>query len=175
MDVNHDHSKNVRQFSELGTPQTHAQRTNSSHAVDLTVAQLDLDVCHSDRQLAPTVATNALIQSTTPLPLVQGQLMQILEGVTGASLQETDFYAINISRLTTPAATLDNRRARLNILFASFRDMRAWYTYHLTHFGGQFDRIIDWYCLRTSPGPQPGSTRRYGENMTFFWDKRPFI
>ncbi|KAA6404047.1 MAG: hypothetical protein EZS28_000425 [Streblomastix strix] len=97
MDANQDHSKNARQFSRLGTLQTHAQGTNSSHAVDLPIAQLDLDVFQSDRQLAPTVATNALIQRTTPLPLVQGQLVQILEGITGAPLQETDFYATNMS------------------------------------------------------------------------------
>ncbi|KAA6393334.1 MAG: hypothetical protein EZS28_011138 [Streblomastix strix] len=97
MNANQDHSKNARQFNGLGTLQTHTQGTNSSHAVDLPVAQLDLDVFQSERQLAPTVATNALIQRTTPLPLVQGQLVQILEGITGVPLQETDFYATNMS------------------------------------------------------------------------------
>ncbi|KAA6396717.1 MAG: hypothetical protein EZS28_007754 [Streblomastix strix] len=99
IDANQDHSKNACQFSELGTLQTHTQGTNSSRAVDLLVAQLDLDVFQSERQLAPTVATNALIQRTTPLPLVQGQLVQILEGITGATLQETDFYATNLSNM----------------------------------------------------------------------------
>ncbi|KAA6379588.1 MAG: hypothetical protein EZS28_024886 [Streblomastix strix] len=41
--------------------------------------------------------TNAFIQRTTPLSLVQGQLMQIMEGITGAPLQEIDFQATNIS------------------------------------------------------------------------------
>ncbi|KAA6361390.1 MAG: hypothetical protein EZS28_043083, partial [Streblomastix strix] len=65
--------------------------------ITVPVAQLDLDVFQSDRQLAPTEATNALIQRTTPLPLVQGQLVQIPKGITGAPLQETDFYATNMS------------------------------------------------------------------------------
>ncbi|KAA6382976.1 MAG: hypothetical protein EZS28_021497 [Streblomastix strix] len=97
MDANQDHSKNARQFNELGTLQTHKLGINSSHAVDLPVAQLDLDVFQSDQQLVPTVVNNALRQRTTPLPLVQGQLLQILEGITGASLQEQDFYATNMS------------------------------------------------------------------------------
>ncbi|KAA6388261.1 MAG: hypothetical protein EZS28_016213 [Streblomastix strix] len=95
-DANQDHSKNARQFSGLDTLQTHTQGTNSNHAVDMHVSQLDLDVFQSDRQLAPTVATNALIQRTAPLSLVQGQLVQILEGITRAPLQETDFYATNM-------------------------------------------------------------------------------
>ncbi|KAA6380875.1 MAG: hypothetical protein EZS28_023595 [Streblomastix strix] len=63
----------------------------------MPAAQLDLDVFQSDRQLAPTVATNALIQRTTPLTVIQGQPVQILECISGASLQETDFYAIDMS------------------------------------------------------------------------------
>ncbi|KAA6370665.1 MAG: hypothetical protein EZS28_033810 [Streblomastix strix] len=97
MNANLDHSKNARQFSGINTLQTHTQGTNTSHAVELPVAQLDLDVLQSDRQLTPIVATNALIQSTTRLPFVQGQLAQILKVITGASLQETDFYATNMS------------------------------------------------------------------------------
>ncbi|KAA6357573.1 MAG: hypothetical protein EZS28_046900, partial [Streblomastix strix] len=96
MDAIQDHSKNARQFSGLSTLQTHTQGTNSSHAVDLPVAQLDLDVFQSDRQLAPTVATNALIQRTTPLPLVQGQLVQILEGF---ELTQDD---VTITRILKP-------------------------------------------------------------------------
>ncbi|KAA6363034.1 MAG: hypothetical protein EZS28_041438 [Streblomastix strix] len=66
-------------------------------AVDQPIVQLTLDVFQTDRQLTPTVATNALIQRTTPLPLIQGQLVQILEGITGAPLQETDFEVTNMS------------------------------------------------------------------------------
>ncbi|KAA6360489.1 MAG: hypothetical protein EZS28_043984 [Streblomastix strix] len=97
MDVNQDHSKNVRQYSELCTLQTHTKGTSSSHLVDISIAQLDLDVFQSQKQFAPTVATNSLILRTTQLPHIYGQLMQILEGITGASLQKTDFYATNMS------------------------------------------------------------------------------
>ncbi|KAA6394423.1 MAG: hypothetical protein EZS28_010047 [Streblomastix strix] len=51
------------------------------------------------QQFTSVVASNALIQRTIPLPLVQGQLVKILEGITGALLQETDFYATNMSNM----------------------------------------------------------------------------
>ncbi|KAA6379420.1 MAG: hypothetical protein EZS28_025054 [Streblomastix strix] len=95
LDASQDHSKSARQFSGLDTLQTHIWGANSSHTVDLPVAQLDLDVFKSDRQLAPTVATCAQIQCTASLPLVQRQIAQILEGTIQTSLQETDFYATN--------------------------------------------------------------------------------
>ncbi|KAA6365470.1 MAG: hypothetical protein EZS28_039004 [Streblomastix strix] len=113
--------------------------------------------------------TNALIQRTTPLPLVQGQLMQILEGMTIASQQEIDFYAIDMSntqvleeiqctarasqifstygdtssRSTTPAATLNDRGAPFRFLVTNIGVLGVWYTNHLTHFGGQSDRSSD--------------------------------
>ncbi|KAA6379060.1 MAG: hypothetical protein EZS28_025414 [Streblomastix strix] len=65
----------------------------------MPIAQLDLDVFQSDRQLTSTVATNALIQRTTLLPIVYRQLVQILECITGESLQETDFYATYMSNM----------------------------------------------------------------------------
>ncbi|KAA6393089.1 MAG: hypothetical protein EZS28_011385 [Streblomastix strix] len=80
----------------LGQLQTHIDCTKSSYTVELPFAQLDLDVFQSDRQLTPTVTINVLIQHTTPLPLIQGQLVQILEGITQASLQETEFNAANM-------------------------------------------------------------------------------
>ncbi|KAA6377801.1 MAG: hypothetical protein EZS28_026672 [Streblomastix strix] len=67
------------------------------HEVDLPVVQLDLDVFQSDRRLESTVDTNTLIQRTTPLPLVQRQLVQVLEGINGAQIQETDFYSTNMA------------------------------------------------------------------------------
>ncbi|KAA6385852.1 MAG: hypothetical protein EZS28_018621, partial [Streblomastix strix] len=97
MDANQDHFKNASQFNDLSTLHTYIFGTNSSHAVDLPAEQLDLDVFQSDRQLAPTVAINALIQRATPLPIVYGQLVQILKCITRAPLQETDFYATNMS------------------------------------------------------------------------------
>ncbi|KAA6399996.1 MAG: hypothetical protein EZS28_004472 [Streblomastix strix] len=144
MNANQDYSKNVRQFSELGTLQTHTQGTNSNPAVDLLFAQLNIDVFQSDQQLTPTITTNALILHTALLQLVLGQLVQILQGITGASLQKTDFYATNLSnmqffggntmcstsysaqttqgdtssRSTTLAATSDDRRARFMIIIA---------------------------------------------------------
>ncbi|KAA6374459.1 MAG: hypothetical protein EZS28_030015 [Streblomastix strix] len=97
MDANQDYFKITRQFNDLSTLRTHTQGTNSSHAVDLTIVQQDLDIYQYNRQLAPTIATNALIQRTQPLPIVYGQLVQILKVITGEPLQETDFYATNMS------------------------------------------------------------------------------
>ncbi|KAA6359266.1 MAG: hypothetical protein EZS28_045208, partial [Streblomastix strix] len=81
------------------------QGTNLSHAVDLPVAQLDLDVFQSDGQLAPSVATNTLTQRITQQSLVQGQLVQILEFIIGAPRQEIDFYATNMSNTQVPEVT----------------------------------------------------------------------
>ncbi|KAA6378670.1 MAG: hypothetical protein EZS28_025805 [Streblomastix strix] len=160
-----DHSKNVRQFIGLCTQQTHTQGTNSSKIVDLYIAQLDLDVFQSDRQLTPTVATNALIQRTTQLSLIKGQLVQILEGITGAPLQETDFYATNMSNIQVLevmqlAARTSQLLQHMEIPAADRQLMPPLYMIEV---------------LVSSLGPQAGRTRQYSENKTFFWDRNPFI
>ncbi|KAA6357026.1 MAG: hypothetical protein EZS28_047447, partial [Streblomastix strix] len=180
--------------------QTLIQGTNSSHAVDLPVAQLDLDVFQTNRQLEPTVATNALIQRTTPLPLVQGQLVQILEGITGASLQETDFYATNMSntqvlevmqratlvpqllqhtnipaadrQILLPLQSIDVLTPGFQLQAQEFREIGILTKQHI-----QVTNLIEALngSLRTSPGPQASRTRKYGENKNFFQDQRPFF
>ncbi|KAA6309359.1 MAG: hypothetical protein EZS28_056528, partial [Streblomastix strix] len=94
---------------------------------------------------------------------------QILEGIIGTLLQETDFYATNISntqvlevmqlaarasqhlqhteipaadrQFLPPLQTMDALAS--GFLIASAAVLGAQYTYHLTHFGGQSDRSSD--------------------------------
>ncbi|KAA6393940.1 MAG: hypothetical protein EZS28_010533 [Streblomastix strix] len=75
----------------------HTYGINSNHTIDLPDAQLDLVVFLSNRQLAHKIATKALIQRTKTLPLIQAQLLQVFDGITGVLLQETDFNATNMS------------------------------------------------------------------------------
>ncbi|KAA6363262.1 MAG: hypothetical protein EZS28_041211, partial [Streblomastix strix] len=86
------------------------------------------------------------------------------------SLVDFITHGDNCSRSITPAATSDDRHARLRFLIANARILRNWKINYLAYFGGQSDRSIDLYCHPTSPGPQAGRTRKYGENKTFFCD-----
>ncbi|KAA6404122.1 MAG: hypothetical protein EZS28_000350 [Streblomastix strix] len=150
------------------TLQAHTQGTNSSHTVDLPLAQLNLDVFHSVRQFAPTVGINATIQHTKPQSFIQGYLMQVMEGFIGASLLELtsmqqiwrihrferqcnaqhelrSFYNTldTGNRSATPIANLRDIRACPRFLIASAEVPGAWHSQNISHFGGQFDRNID--------------------------------
>ncbi|KAA6384576.1 MAG: hypothetical protein EZS28_019898 [Streblomastix strix] len=163
IDATQDHSKNAHQFNGLGTLQTQAQGTNSSHTVDLIVMQLYLVVFQSDRQLAPTIATNALIQCTILLPLVYGQLVQILEGITVALLQETDFQAKIMSY--TQVLEEMQRAARAPQLLqyteipaADRQLLPPLQTLEVLASGFQLQDLEFW---------ELGRMRKYGENKTF--------
>ncbi|KAA6392033.1 MAG: hypothetical protein EZS28_012442 [Streblomastix strix] len=181
MDATQDHSKNAREFNGLGTLQTHTYGTNLSHAVDLPVAQLDLDIFQSDRQLAPTVVTNALIQRTTPLPLVQGQLVQLLECITRASQLQTDFIETSMSNIQVLEVMQRAARAPQLIqhteipatdrqLLPSFQLIVA-----LTS-GFQLQALEFWELSKLNISHiLEVRTRQNGENKTFFQDKYLFF
>ncbi|KAA6372792.1 MAG: hypothetical protein EZS28_031681 [Streblomastix strix] len=139
----------------------------------MPIVQLDQDVFRSDRQLAPNTVICTQIQRTAPLLLIQGQILQLQEGIAGAQHQKNDFNTTYI--LYTQVQEVI-QLATWSPLLLMHRDTSCRSTIpdiildeQLAPFK-QSNRSIDKHCLRISPGLQAGIKRNYAKNKADFMD-----